>query len=129
MIIRVESNAVDSVAAVKHGLEDLADSWGCDIREVSDTARATDDTHVNDKVTDPVAIAAMLLSIPSAALAVVDIADRIHKRRRARKLIDKARQLADKYTTITLITQDGPRDLATLDPDQLLDLPKSDPTT
>ena len=46
-----------------------------------------------------------MLSIPSAALAVLDLADRIHKRRRATELIDHAQQLATQQVTVYLITQ------------------------
>jgi hypothetical protein len=38
--------------------------------------------------------ASLVLSIPSAALAVTDLADRIRKRRRATELIDHAQQVA-----------------------------------
>ena len=42
-----------------------------------------------------------MLSIPSAALAVADLADRIRKRRRATELIDHAQQLAAQQVTVT----------------------------
>jgi hypothetical protein len=53
---------------------------------------------------------------------VLDLADRIHKRRRAKDLIDHARQLAAQHVTVHLITHDHPVELTTLAPDQLLDL-------
>ena len=63
-----------------------------------------------------------MLSLPSAALAVVDLADRIRKRRRAQELIDHARQLATQHVTTYLVTQHRPIEIADLNPDQLLDL-------
>ena len=63
-----------------------------------------------------------MLSIPSAALAVVDLADRIHKRRRAKELIDHARQLVTQQVTACVMSQSRPVALTTLTPDQLLDL-------
>jgi len=73
-------------------------------------------------VIDPISLAALLVSIPSAALAVADLADRIQKRRRAKELIDHAHQLADQQVTVSLTSPSGPVELATVTPDQLLDL-------
>ncbi|GAA3848829.1 hypothetical protein GCM10022243_13570 [Saccharothrix violaceirubra] len=128
MIIYIESSATNHLAPAKDSLQELVDSWGFTLHEVPATALGTSDsTREDDKSVDPVALAALVLSIPSAALAVTDLADRIHKRRRAKDIIDKARQIADDHSvTLKLDTQDGPQDLSTLDPDQLLDLPESD---
>lgn len=125
MIIRVESNTTDSLTLVTNSLQELAASWGCQLREIpTDTSDAGDSARESEKSVDPVALAALIVSIPSAALAVTDLADRIHERRRAKTLIDKAKQISDGHTTITLTTPDGPRDLSTLNPDQLLDMPQ-----
>ncbi len=70
-----------------------------------------------------------MLSIPSAALAVLDLADRIRKRRRAAELIDHAQQLATQQVTIYLISQGRTVELRTLTPDQLLDLADEDPAS
>ena len=70
-----------------------------------------------------------MLSIPSAALAVLDLADRIRKRRRATELIDHAQQLAAQHVTVHLITQGRTVELRTLTPDQLLDLADEDPAS
>ena len=73
---------------------------------------------------------ALPLSIPSAALAVLDLPDRIRKRRRATELIERAEQLAGQQVTVTLITQTRTAELRTLTPDQLLDLTAGeDPAT
>jgi hypothetical protein len=62
------------------------------------------------------------VSLPSAALAVADLADRILKRRKAAELIDHARQQAARQVTITVITPGHITQLAALTPDQILDL-------
>ena len=74
-------------------------------------------------------VAALVLSIPPAALAVLDLADRIHKRRRATELIDHAQQLAAEQVTVSLISQSRTVELRTLTPDQLLDLADEDPAS
>jgi len=60
---------------------------------------------------------------------VLDLADRIHKRRRAKELIDNAQQLAAQQVTVCLISQNRTVELRTLTPDHLLDLQADeDPT-
>lgn len=125
MIIRIDSNTTDDAAAARHNLAELAHDWGHELTELPNPANP-DPTLSTDKVIDPIALVSLVLSIPSAALAVTDITDRIHKRRRARHLIDHAQQLANHQTTITLLTLEGPRELAHLDPDQLLNLVTTD---
>ena len=56
----------------------------------------------------------------------LDLADRIHKRRRATELIDHAQQLATQRVIVHLITQNRTVELRTLTPDQLLDLANDD---
>ena len=85
-------------------------------------APAAGTSHEDGKAIDPVSVASLVLSLPSAALAVLDLADRIRKRRRADELIDHARQLAARQVSIYLITQGRAVELSTLTPDQLLDL-------
>jgi len=74
-------------------------------------------------------VTALALSVPSAALAVLDLADRIHKRRRAKELIDQARQLAAQQVTVCLLSRDRSVELAGLAPDALLDLLAEDTLT
>lgn len=125
MIIRIESDTPADLAAAKSSLDKLIDTWGYRTREApSSTQNAENASRENEKVVDPVAIAALIVSIPSAALAVTDLADRIRKRRRAQELIDRIKQDLDGNTTLKLITDDGPRDISELSPDQLLDLPR-----
>jgi hypothetical protein len=123
MIIQLESATAENVEAAKRNLEALAHSWGHEMIEplanTPDTAAAARN---DDKVIDPVSVAALVVSIPSAALAVVDLADRIHKRHRAKELIDHAQQLATRQVTLCLMSQSRPVELTTLAPDQLLDL-------
>ena len=75
------------------------------------------------------AVASLVLSIPSAALAVTDLADRIRKRRRATNLIDQARQLAAQQVTVYVMSPGHTVELSTLTPDQLLDLADQGPAS
>ncbi len=123
MIIQLESATAENVEAARRNLEALAHSWGHEMIEAPANSPEADTAARNDdKVIDPVSVAALVASIPSAALAVVDLADRIHKRRRAKELIDHARQLAAQRVTLCLMSHSRPVELTTLAPDQLLDL-------
>ena len=74
-------------------------------------------------------LAILVMSIPPAALAARDLADRIRKRRRAAELIDHAQQLAGQQVTVYLIFPGRTVELRTLTPDQLLDLANDDPAS
>jgi hypothetical protein len=128
MIIQLDSATTDNTGTAKDSLEELARSWGHQITqapaEATPAARAG---HEDGKGIDPVALASLVLSVPSAALAVADLADRIRKRRRAAELIDHAQQLAARHVTVYLITPGRATELSTLTPDQLLDLAGEDP--
>jgi hypothetical protein len=83
-------------------VQDLAASWE---HQITGTPAAPLAARDDDKAIDPVAIASLAVSLPSAALAVADLADRIRKRPRAAELIDHARkQEAARQVTITVIT-------------------------
>lgn len=118
MIIRLESSTAEHLQAARQHLETMAHRWGYELHV--HPAAPPVAVHNSEKGIDPVSVAALALSIPSVALAVLDLADRIQKRRRAHELIDQARQLADQHVTVYLITQSRPLELPTLDPDQLL---------
>ena len=75
------------------------------------------------------AVASLVLSVPSAALAVADLADRIRKRHRATELLGQARQLAARQVTVCLMSPGRSVELSTLTPDQLLDLAGEDPAS
>lgn len=61
-----------------------------------------------DSKTDPVALAAFVISIPSAILAAMDIVDRIKKKKKLDELLNKMRQLEKtQKTTIRLISPKG----------------------
>lgn len=78
------------------------------------------------KTIDPLSLAALILSIPSAALAVWDLADRIKKRQRAQKLIDEATRLqTEKKVETYLVTFEGPKPLNGMTADQVVDLARS----
>ncbi|MGW1490552.1 hypothetical protein [Streptomyces sp. NPDC002402] len=103
----------------------LTSSWGYK-PEPAPIAELANDP--DTKGVDPVAVTSLVVSIPSAMLAVADIADRIHKRRRASELIERAQQLRAQQAAARLVCEDRSVDLATLTPDQLLDLIADDPS-
>ena len=76
------------------------------------------------KVVDLISLATLILSIPTAVLAVIDIVDRLKKRRKAQAVIDAAKQAkAEQQVDIYLLTLDQtPQPVADLTPDRLLDL-------
>lgn len=76
--------ARESIAAVTAGWSHPADT----------TASTATVAGSDAKGIDPAAVTSSLLSVPSAVLAVADIADRIRKRRRAGELIERARQMS-----------------------------------
>lgn len=123
MIIQLESATAENTEAARRNLEALAHSWGHEmIKAPANTPEAATAARNDDKVIDPVSVAALVVSIPSAALAALDLADRIHKRRRVKELIDHAQQLAAQQVTVCLMSHSRPIELTTLAPDQLLDL-------
>jgi hypothetical protein len=122
MIIQLESATAENVGAAKRSLEAIVHSWGHKFTEAPAKATTAAGTIHDDKVIDPVSVASLVLAIPSAALAVQDLADRIRKRRRARELIDHAQQLAAQQVTVYLMAPSRTVELTTLTPDQLLDL-------
>lgn len=58
---------------------------------------------------DPVAVAALILAIPSAILATMDLAQRLKLKQRVDRLLDWARskRAADPGIELTLVTSDG----------------------
>jgi hypothetical protein len=123
VIIQLEGATAEGVEAARRNLDALAHSWGHEMEKgPAKTLEAAAAARNDAKVIDPVSVAALVLSIPSAALAVGDLADRIRKRRRAKELIDHAQQLADQQVIMCLMSQSRPVELTTLAPDQLLDL-------
>ena len=75
MIIQLDSATADNTGAARHSLEALARSWGHEIAEApAEATPAARAGHDDGKAIDPVAVASLVLSIPSAALAVADLA-------------------------------------------------------
>jgi len=126
MIIRIDGGDASEVEAARRELDTLVIRWGhhLDQRHADPAPPASADDH--DRGVDPVAVAALVVSLPSAALAALDLADRIRARRRARDLIDQARRLTSRRVVVSLIAEEGPVEIATLEPDRLLDLVADD---
>jgi hypothetical protein len=128
MIIQLDGATAENAAEARSSLQALARTWGHEISQAPPAAAST--VHGGDgKAIDPVSLTALVLSIPSAALAVSDLADRIRKRHRAAELLDHARHLAARQVTIYLICPNGTIELRTLTPDQVLDLAADDPAS
>ena len=73
MIIHLESATAENVEAAKRSLDAIAHSWGHEIAEIpaEATAAAATSHRDDEKVVDPVSAAALVLSLPSAALPVL----------------------------------------------------------
>jgi hypothetical protein len=125
MIIQLHGTT-EQVAAARRSLETLATSWGHTLTDAPTPAPQDQDHHGPSRGIDPLAAASLALSLPSAALAVADLADRIRKRRRAKQLTDCARHLATQHVTATLTTTTRTTEISGLTPDQILDLLTSD---
>ncbi|MGW8889516.1 hypothetical protein [Streptomyces sp. NPDC055749] len=119
----IELVGADTEAAGK-SISVLTSSWGFPSEPVR-AGKPVEDSDI--KGVDPVAVTALIMSIPSAMLAVADITDRIRKRRRAGELIERAQQLQTQQTAARLVLEDRSVDLTTLTPDQLLDLITDEP--
>jgi hypothetical protein len=91
MIIQLDSATAENIAEAKSSLQALARSWGHEISQPPPTTTpVAGTTHGDDaKAIDPISLTALVLSIPSTALAVSDLADRIRKRHRAREVMGK----------------------------------------
>ena len=78
MIIQLDSATTGNTGPARRSLEELARSWGHEITEApAEATPAARASHEDGKAIDPVAAASLVLSVPSAALAVADLADRI----------------------------------------------------
>jgi hypothetical protein len=125
MIIQLQSSTAENTAAARRSLEAMVRGWGHEITQtLPDSASAARGSHGDerDRVIDPVSLTALVLAIPSAATAVLDLADRIRKRRRAEELIGHAKELAGQQVAVRVISRSRTVELSTLTPDQLLDL-------
>ncbi|MEV7287093.1 hypothetical protein AB0O01_21420 [Streptomyces sp. NPDC093252] len=117
----IEFVGADAEAAEK-SVAALISGWGYQPEPVSAAEPLVPGP--DTKGIDPVALTSLIVSIPSAMLAVADITDRIRKRRRAGELIEHAQQA---QAQARLVIGDRSIDLATLTPDQLLDLIADEP--
>jgi len=123
VIIQLESAIDKNVDTARRDLEALAQTWGHELTEAPDDGLgATKSVRPGDKVVDPIAVSALVLSLPSVAVAAFDLADRIRKRRRAEELIERARRLEARHVAVRLLARRRPVELSSLTPDELLDL-------
>lgn len=106
--------AADELAAEVEGFGEEAKARSVEPDQASEVAR---------RAIDPVSVAALILAVPGTILAVMDIADRIKKRRRATRLLERAQQIrVARKVEIQVVTKDGAKTLDGLTPDDLLDL-------
>jgi hypothetical protein len=117
MIIRIDGASDHGVREASRSVQELTAAWG---HPATVTAAPGEPGH-DDKAVDPVALSALILSVPPAALAVWDLADRIRKRKRAGELIDQARELGERGVTVSVVYRERVIEIRTLTPDQLLD--------
>jgi hypothetical protein len=79
---------------------------------------------VTRRIIDPISLGALILAIPSAILAVIDLTDRFRKRQKAQSLIETAKTIKDDSGVLTsIVLVDGStRALDELTADDLLEL-------
>ena len=122
MIIQLEGATGENTEAARHGLETLARTWGHELTDATQDRPDEAEPTRSDRAVDPIALSALLLSLPSVAVAAFDLADRIRKRRRADELIEYARSLAARQVAVRLLARRRLVELSSLTPDELLDL-------
>lgn len=115
----VTGSEPDDVDAAVSQLTAVTSEWGEGVSVAS--ADQDDLSDAERKLVDPVSLAALIISIPSALLAVHDLADRIAKRRRAKDLASNA-PTQNTTTRAYLVIGGHLLALDSMDPDQLLDL-------
>jgi len=101
----------------------LVQGFGADAA-VSTPDAASDEAR---RAVDPIALTALIVAIPPGVLAVLQlgdrIADRLEKRRRAKQLLERARQIrTTRKVEFHVVGKDGSRQLLTLTEDEVLDL-------
>ena len=122
MIVELRGTTAEDVEAARRELVALTREWGHEA-EVFAEAPRVEAERPDDRGVDPVAVASLVVSIPSAALAVHDLVDRMRKRRRAKELVDRAGELRAQQVAVWVVRPGRPpTELATLDPDEVLEL-------
>ncbi|GAA2568731.1 hypothetical protein [Pseudonocardia hydrocarbonoxydans] len=123
MKICIDGASSADVEAARGELAELVAGWGHTLTtEPPAEPVPTGLPGRDERVIDPVSLTALIVSLPSATLAVADLVDRIRKRRRAEELIDRARRLAAQRVSVVVLAQGAPVVISGLGPDQLLEL-------
>lgn len=116
--ILVSGDAAEQVAAEIESILTEGTEFTAERRRLADLPEP------ERKIFDPVtlAVAGLVISVPAAVLAVMQVTERIGKRRRANALAEKARTLrAEKGVEIKIVVTQT-RSLADLDADGILEL-------
>jgi hypothetical protein len=76
------------------------------------------------RVIDPITLIGVILAFPGAVLAVMDLADRIHKRKKAQAIIDAAQRVSNetKVQVNFVLPQGTSRGVDQITADELLDV-------
>lgn len=115
----------DNAQRAASELAALVESFGAEA--TAEIVKPDDASDEARRAVDPVTVATLVLAIPPAVLAVIQIGDRIadqmEKRRRAKQLLERARQMRETgKIEIHIVGEDGVRLLIALSADDLLDL-------
>ena len=122
MRLHIESVDVRNLSEASDALAGLARDWGTQVTVSTPGDVASGD----NKTADPIAVAAVVMSIPSAVWAVTDLVDRVIKRRRANDLVERTRALSGDGVTVLLTYKGRLIDVSTLTGDELLELAQPD---
>ena len=127
MIVEVRGTSAENVETARREIVALAREWGHEA-EVGQEAPRGEGERSDERGVDPVAVASLIVSIPSAALAVADLIERRRSRHRAKDLIDRASELEKQQVVVRVLRPDRPPvEITGLTTDQLLEFADDEP--